>query len=253
MRILIVDDETHALEALAQCVRELQPDAQVVTFARSDEALAAARAGEAYDVAFLDIHMPVVGGIELAKQLKQLYPNVNVIFCTAYSEHMVEAIRLHASGYVTKPYTKADIAREIDNLLHPVAMQKPRIFVRTFGNFDVFVDDVAVTFKRAKSKELLAFLVYKKGGMVSKKEIAAALFDDSYTPQKQNYVAKLYSDLGKDLRDAGIQSILCKGFNQYGVDVRLFGCDFYDYEEGHAYAINAYHGDFMSQYEWAEM
>lgn len=253
MRILVVDDEAHALEALVECLKELRPEAEILPFERSVDALAAAEHSAPFDVAFLDVHMPVLGGIEFAKELKQLYPTVNIIFCTAYSEHTVEAIRLHASGYVTKPYTKEDIARELDNLLHPIAPSMPQVFVRTFGNFDLFVDKVAVTFKRAKSKELLAYLVYKKGGTVSKKELAAVIFEDDYSVKTQNYIAKIYNDLTKDLQDAGVGHILCKGFNQYGIDTRAFSCDYYDYEEGKPYAINAFHGEFFAQYEWAEM
>jgi len=251
MKIIIVDDETHALHTLQECLEELRPSAEVIPFDRSDKALEYAHNNGTLDVAFLDIHMPVMNGIELAKELKKICPNVNVVFCTAFSEHVMEAMRLHASGYVTKPYNRADIARELDNLLHPVDKEMPAVFARTFGNFDLFVDNVAVTFKRAKSKELLAYLIYKKGGMISKKELAAVLFEDDYTVQKQNYVSKLYSDLVKDLKNVGIESLLCKGFNQYGVDLRAFDCDYYDYQVGNPAAINAFSGEFFAQYEWA--
>lgn len=72
------------------------------------------------DVAFLDIQMRSMTGLELAKQLKERQPNVNIIFVTGFSEYTGEAIQLHASGYIEKPVTEEKIRRELDNLRHPV-------------------------------------------------------------------------------------------------------------------------------------
>ena len=253
MRILIVDDELHALENLTKCVRELQPNAEIFTFNRSDEALAYAKKNPIFDVAFLDINMPVINGIDLAKELKKLHYTLNVIFCTAYSEYTLAAIRVHASGYVNKPYEKEDIERELNDLLHPVTPEMPHVFVRTFGDFDVFVDGVAVKFPRAKSKEMLAYLVSKKGGVANRKELAAALFEDEYSMKTQKYLVHIYTDLVKAMKTVGLEKMLIKGYNQYAVDTNAFSCDLLDYEEGKPEAINAYKGDFMAQYEWAEL
>ena len=177
MNILLVDDEKHNLEDLKESLIALCPNDEVNAFLRGDTALEFAR-DHRIDVAFLDINMPVISGIDLAKELKKNQPFVNIIFCTAYSEYMAEAIRLHASGYITKPYVVKDIERELGNLLHPIKGEMPEIFVRTFGDFDVFVGGVAVTFLRAKCKELLAYLVWKKGGIANRQELVAVLFED---------------------------------------------------------------------------
>ena len=55
------------------------------------------------------------------------------------------------------------------------------------------------------------------------------------------------------LRDHGIEKIIVKGYNEYAVDVNSFDCDLYDYDKGLPEAINAYKGEFMAQYEWAEL
>ena len=249
MKIILVDDEKHNLEDLSECVAELRPNAEIFSFDRSAEALSFTKENDV-DVAFLDIRMPLMNGIELAKELKKVSPKINVIFCTAFSQYVLDALRLHASGYINKPYSPADVKRELDNLLHPTLPPSPRIFARTFGDFDLFLNGVAVTFKRAKSKELLAYLIYKRGGMITKKELAAVLLGDDYSAKTQNYVAKIYGDLAKDLREVGLESILCKAFNQYGVDVRAFSCDYYDFIEGKPSGINSYEGEFFAQYEW---
>ena len=254
MRILIVDDEEHALKNLVTCVKEIEPSAEIVSFSRSDEALAFAKTAVPFDVAFLDINMPVINGIDLAKELKKVHYTLNVIFCTAYPEYTLAAIRVHASGYINKPYEKEDVERELSDLLHPV--EKPvlsDIYVRTFGDFDIFAGGVAVTFLRAKCKEMLAYLVSKRGGIANRKELAAVLFEDAYSVKTQNYLVHIYADLVKSLRKYHAEKILVKGHNQYGVDVKQFACDLYDYDAGKPEAINAYRGDFMAQYDWAEM
>ena len=253
MKIMIVDDEAHALNNLIACIKDIRPSAEIFSFLRSDEALSFAKTNASFDVAFLDINMPVITGIDLAKEIKKIQPQLNVIFCTAYSEYAVDAIRLHASGYVNKPYEKDDIERELDNLLHPVAAPMPKVFVRTFGDFDMFINGVAVTFLRAKCKEMLAYLVCKKGGVANRKELAAALFGDEYSMKTQNYLVHIYSDLVKSLKKYNADGLLIKGHNQYAVDTNLFSCDLYDYHAGKPEAINAYRGDFLTQYEWADL
>ena len=253
MRILVVDDEPIAANKLTDCIKEICKGAEIVTFFRSDEALVYGKENVT-DVAFLDIQMPVVNGIDLAKELKKIHPVLNVIFCTAYSEYAMEAVRIHASGYVTKPYKKEDIARELDNLLHPVEKEMPKVFVRTFGDFDMFVNSQAVTdFGRSKAKELLAYLVSKRGGTADKKELIAVLFGDKYTVSIQDYFKKVFRDLMDTLRRYAIEDIIVKGYNQYAVDVNAFSCDLYDYDKGLPAGINAYKGEFMSQYEWANL
>lgn len=58
------------------------------------------------DIAFLDIRMRSMTGLELARKLKDIHPKINIIFVTGYDEYAGEAMRLHASGYIEKPVTE---------------------------------------------------------------------------------------------------------------------------------------------------
>ena len=251
MKVIVVDDEKPVLQMLRENLQEVLPDSEPILFDRSDAALEYAENND-IDIAFLDISMPVINGIDLAKKLKKLHPLVNIIFCTAYSHFMHEAIDLHASGYLLKPTSAESMAKALNNLLHPVEKQMPEVFVRTFGDFDLFVGGVSVLFKSKKSKELLAYLIHKRGGVSNKKDIAAALFEDSYSASTQTYLKRIYKELNETLNEYGVGAILVKGFNQYAVDTTKFTCDAYDYDKGLPYAVNAYKGEYMAQYEWAE-
>lgn len=251
MKIIIVDDEQHARNRLKRCLGELSID-DVAVFDRSITALEYAGANKV-DVAFLDIAMPEMNGVELAKALKTTNPFVNVIFCTGYTEYMQDAIDLHASGYLLKPAETESVKKALDNLLHPMVTNKVRFFARTFGTFDFFVDGKPLYFKRNKSKEMLAYLISIRGASANRKDLTAALFGDKYDAQTQNYLSKIYRDLAETLEEIGADGLVRKAFNSYSVNTALFSCDLYDYDRGDPAAMNAYHGEFMAQYEWAEM
>ena len=59
-------------------------------------------------------------GIVLAKKLKEIYPKINIVFVTGYSQYANEAFALHASGYVYKPVTADKIINEMENLRNPI-------------------------------------------------------------------------------------------------------------------------------------
>ena len=250
MNLIVVDDERHAIKMMQKHLAELVPDATIHCFERAKDALEFATSHPT-DVAFLDINMPVMDGVTLAKELKKINTHINVIFCTGYSEHMAAAINMHASGYLLKPSGKADVKKALDNLLYPVETPKARFYAKTFGAFEFFVDGTPVKFSRSKSKELLAYLISLRGSGTNRKEISAILFEDRYDTQTQNYLTKIYKDLCVSLESAGGQGIVKKHYNSYWVDTSMFSCDYYDYIDGDPRAINAFQGEFMSQYDWA--
>ncbi len=106
MKILCVDDEPLALKMLEMSVKKAKPDAEVSAFRKPRELLEAAQQGGC-DIAFLDIHMRGMNGVELAKELKTVNPKMNIIFVTGFSDYAGDAMSLHASGYIMKPVNQA--------------------------------------------------------------------------------------------------------------------------------------------------
>ncbi|MDO4548317.1 MAG: response regulator [Clostridia bacterium] len=254
MTILAVDDEPLALELLTDSIKAAVPDALVFPFLKPSKLLEYASENPA-NVAFLDIRMRGVTGIELAKRLKELNPDINLIFVTGYEEYTGDAMALHASGYIMKPVTVQAVRAELNDLRRPVPpISKAVLRVKCFGNFDVYTaDGKRVHFERTKAKELLAYLVYRSGSSCSVKEIAAVLFEDGEYNQKQrNYVQKIISSMLQALRAAGVESVVTKKYNSLAMDVSQLDCDYYRFMELDAAAVNSYSGEFMSQYPWAE-
>ena len=112
MKIMCVDDEPLALQMLELSVKKVRPDAEVLAYRKPRELLEAAKENGC-DIAFLDIHMRGMDGVELARELKAVNPKMNIIFVTGFSDYTGEAMSLHASGYIMKPVNKEKIEQEL--------------------------------------------------------------------------------------------------------------------------------------------
>lgn len=252
MNILAVDDEKLALDDLMVELQKAVPDCMLTGFQRAEKALEFA--GEtAVDIAFLDIELRGMSGLTLAKSLKELQPEINIIFVTGFSQYAVDAISLRCSGYLLKPVSSRAIEAELLNLRNPVQSDTAHIRVQTFGGFELFVDGVPVRFGRTKSKEALAYLVNKKGMSASTRELAAALWEDKeYDKSLQSYFQTVVTELFSTLKSAGAEDIIVKKRNSYAIDPEKLDCDYYNFQKGDILAVNAYAGDYMPSYSWAE-
>ena len=255
MHILAIDDEKSALNVLIGAIEEAVTLGTVHGFRNPLEALEFMKETKC-DVAFLDIQMREMNGIVLARKLKEIYPKVNIIFVTGYSQYANEAFSLHASGYVYKPVTSEKIINEMQNLRHPVKWTDTGIYIKTFGRFELVVNGEIVSFGREKSKEMLAYLVDKQGKSATRKELASVLFErEDYSRTTQNYLSKIIKELTVTLEKVGADKILTRGLNSYSVDVDTFSCDLYDYKKENVTPdeLNRFQGEYMKQYSWAEV
>ena len=251
MRFLAADDEQFALRDLTDALKEADPDCEIFPAGTGKEVIALAEE-RPFDVAFLDIEMGSSNGLDLAIRLKEIQPDIHIIFVTSYEKYALKAFTIHATGYLMKPVEVEELKREL-TFLYPQDRQKDRIRVQTFGGFDLFVGGELVSFRRSKSKELLAILVDRHGSTMTTKEICAILFEEDAGGKTQGgYFRTLVADLHKTLTEAGAEKILVRGRNQFAVDPTAFQCDAYQFMAGDPVAINKYRGDYMICYSWAE-
>lgn len=254
MNIIVVDDEKLALDTLIDSIEKTVPDADVTGFRRPMDALEHVREN-ACEIAFLDIKMRGMTGLELAGRLKDIRGDINIIFVTGYSEYALDAFSLYASDYLLKPATPDAVRQAMQNLRTPVVpARSKKIRVQCFGNFEVYVDNRPLVFGRAKTKELLAYLVNIKGASATMGELTAVMWDDGAdTSSRQSNLRNLIADLKNVLSDAGAGDIILKSRNSIAVDCESVDCDYYDFLRHIPYAVNAYHGEYMMQYSWAEL
>lgn len=123
IRTLVVDDERYAREELIYLLGQFK-SVQIVGEADSGE-LAIVKAMQLQpDIVFLDIEMPKVDGMEVARSLAALKKVPLIVFATAYPQFAVEAFRVHALDYLLKPYDEEQLRQTIarvEELLQPPA------------------------------------------------------------------------------------------------------------------------------------
>jgi two-component system response regulator YesN len=115
LRILVADDEQLERRALSSIISNIDLHTIELTEASNGrQAVELARAG-VVDIAFLDIRMPGMDGLEAAQELKKLHPEVRIIFVTAFDhfDYAREAIRLGVDEYLVKPASPEDIRKTV--------------------------------------------------------------------------------------------------------------------------------------------
>lgn len=253
MNVIAVDDEMLVLEDLRDICQTIPQISTLNTFNNPTDALSYA-ARSKIDLAFLDIEMPVMSGLELAQRLNDIDPDTRIVFVTGFKEYAFDAFSVNAIGYVLKPFSEKMILKEIEKVakIH-IAHKKPEVRIKTFGYFDVFVQNKPVYFSGAKAKELLALLVDRRGGSVSTENAVSLLWPDrEYDETVQSLFRKVLKSLRVSLADAGISDILIDVRNQRSVDIEKFSCDLYALLNKAQDAIESYTGDYMHGYAWAE-
>jgi DNA-binding LytR/AlgR family response regulator len=112
-RALIADDEPHLAAYLRDQLLKLWPELEIVAIARNGLEAAAQIAELQPDIAFLDIQMPGLTGLEVAGGIEGL---TRVVFVTAYDEYALTAFDAEALDYVLKPVTAERLARTVERL-----------------------------------------------------------------------------------------------------------------------------------------
>jgi DNA-binding LytR/AlgR family response regulator len=118
LEVLVVDDEEPALEDLAYLLRQHPRIGSVVTASDATEALRHLRDGS-FAAVFLDIRMPGLDGLELARVLSRFAHPPEIIFVTAFEQHAVEAFELQAVDYLLKPVRPERLSDAIRRLGAP--------------------------------------------------------------------------------------------------------------------------------------
>ena len=122
LRVVIADDEPRARQFLERLLSEHE-DLEVVGVARGGAEALTLVSEQRPDVTFLDIHMPDLSGLEVARHLRGEQAPV-IVFVTAYDQHAVEAFELAALDYVLKPIRRERLAETVRRVVEEVRQQK---------------------------------------------------------------------------------------------------------------------------------
>lgn len=249
MRVIYVDDEKLQLENFKICTKGLPMIEELECFQSSQAAFEYAM-DHKIDVAFLDIEMPVMNGIELAKRLKEMDGSIRIIFVTAYEEYALEAFGVRAIGYLLKPYTREDIQKELENAgkTHQEPLKK-EIHIETMPDLSLTVNGKAVVLGHTKQEELFALLVDRGKSGVTKADALECLWDDMKSDS--TYWTCLFR-LKNILEKEGLQDLIVTNGNTKYLNTNLVTCDLYQMLDGDSGVISRYTGQYLRRFSWAE-
>lgn len=145
VKIIIADDEPGVLLLLCSILRDIDDTMIVGTAENANDAIKLTKEKQP-EVAFLDIGLPDMIGIELANKLKEINPDIFIVFVTAYQEYSLDAFKLYAFDYILKPIDEERVKTTFSHIYNIIKksnkdnrnLQASTISI-SFGNERVFV------------------------------------------------------------------------------------------------------------------
>ena len=151
MKIIVMDDENLALSRVERLLKELHYESTCVSNIEDFERQCAQTS---FDIFILDINMPQISGIELAKTVLLRQPHAFIIFQTAYEEFALKAYQLGAIDYLLKPFGKDELERSITRA---TAYQKEKkvSFLSKNGDESYLINQEDIFYIQANLSEVL--------------------------------------------------------------------------------------------------
>lgn len=117
MKIIIIEDKLE-LNDTTHFIQKVAPTAELIGFSDPDKAFSYLTANQV-EIIMLDVENGLWSGISFANKCKQIQPEINIIFITIHIGYVMDAWKLHASGYLLKPMKENDLCRELNDLRYP--------------------------------------------------------------------------------------------------------------------------------------
>lgn len=251
MRAIIVDDEPLMLRRFVRLSADI-PDLDIIgQFESAQKALAFAEENP-FEAAFLDVAMPITNGIELAKNLRSIRPDIIIVFVSAYEDYLWDFNQIGGDYYIIKPYNKETLEMMMERLRLLVQRQHKDLYVQTFGRFLVLKNGRPVPLS-GKPKEILALIVTRRGKEISNEEIYCTIWEDRpYGNVEMTVYYNALRRLKKILKEEDIEDLLISTTRGQMVNTSMFDCDYYAWQDGNMSSRDRFEGEFMTEYSWGE-
>ncbi|MFD1453018.1 response regulator [Oceanobacillus sojae] len=223
LHIAIIDDEHLALQYLYLLLNKIEGVQVTGKYIDAGDLIQHVQVTD-LDAVFIDIHMPVIKGTDLAEQLLDIKPSLHIVFVTAYDKYAVKAFELNAVDYILKPVKQERLAVTIQRIKERKAVEqeiatcKSSFVIKDLGVLQIYHGNkwIEVKWRTSKAKELFAYFIHNHQNTIRKSELIDLLW--SNLPwEKAN--AQLYTaiyQIRKVIRqiDAPIKIVSQKEFYQ---------------------------------------
>ena len=160
LKIAVCDDSPLFLELAIKFINKWSEERQfpvsISSYNNGDDLLAA-NAEERMDIIFLDIIMPLLNGMDTARELRQTDKAVKIIFLTSSPEFALESYEVKAQGYVLKPIVYEQLKDTLDECAHTITDEPAHIVLKTsFGYQKLYLHDIE--YAEAQNKKVVFHL-----------------------------------------------------------------------------------------------
>jgi len=216
MKVILVDDESLAIKRLERLLMVFEDVEIIKTFTNALEALAYLKVNEC-DVVFLDISMPEISGLDIAKVLYENGRLCAKVFITAHSDFALDAFDVEASDYLVKPIRKERLMQTIEKLRkiteNSIGTSQKRIQIQSFGSISVQIVEsnskaVDIRWRTTKTKELFALLLNSANTFLHRTIIIENLWQEFDLKRSNTNLSTNLHYLKKELKLHGFESIL---------------------------------------------
>ncbi|GKV66521.1 MULTISPECIES: response regulator [unclassified Sporosarcina] len=273
IRAILVDDEPLALQLLSRKLQVFEDVEVVHTFSNPLFLLEKVQ-DLSFNIAFLDIEMPGINGIDLAEQILTYHPSVHIVFVSAYRDYAVQAFELNSIDYILKPITDDRLKKTISRIQQQLSSSPSQqlspiepLRIKCFSEFVVFSDHQPIKWKTAKVKELFAFLITHHRTFINRDVLIDTLWPDTDYDKAKIQLHTTLSHLRKTLQKTGHPKVITFANQGYCLELPNFQCDAIHLErlliehtkvsrdniDLFEEAVHQYTGDYLEQegYEWA--
>ena len=251
MRAIIVDDEPLMLRRFLRLSKGIENLDIVGQFQSPEKALRYAEENP-FEVAFLDVAMPVINGIELAKRLRRIDPELLIVFVSAYDEYVWDFNQIGGDYYILKPYSRETLEMMMERLRLLVQRRHKDIYIRTFGRFTVLKNGKPVPLT-GKPKEILALIVTGRGKELSNEEIYGTIWENRpYGNVEMTVYYNALRRLKRALEKENLSDLLISTTRGQMINTAIFDCDYYAWQDKNMGTRDRFDGLFMPEYSWGE-
>jgi two-component SAPR family response regulator len=249
LKIVVIDDENAALNTFLGGVID-RVDFSYQMFCNDPLSSIEYVKKNHVDVAFIDICMPIINGIELALKLIEIQKSILIVFISSYAQDKAmirESVGENLVGFCPKPYDTDDLNLYLQRARERINSVK-EVKITMFGEFDVFLDNIPVKFTSKKSKELMSLLVDRNGGYVSMESAILSLWPDNNPENGKRLYRDAVYKLRRDLIKVGLD-IIDFGWAKLRIIISdNIKCDYWEYLKNNT---QQYNGAYLCSYEWS--
>lgn len=251
MRAILVDDEPIMLKSFMRNSAGIPELNVIAQFQTAEDALAFARENT-FELALLDVRLPQMNGIELAVKLREVHPDLLVVFISAYDEYVRDSNQIGGDYYIVKPYKKETIEMMVKRMSLLCKRLEKEIYIQMFGRFNILKNGVPLRI-HGKTKEILALIACRRGKEISNEEIYSTIWEGrEYSNEHMKTYYNAVRRLKRILTEEGIGDLIHSTPHGLMLNTDLCDCDYFAWQDKNPDHRGRFEGEFLSEYSWGE-